>query len=282
MLIIIVMPSTYIYSIAYLSRSGIVLLIMCICNKFAISVETFLQKQFIKGQYATEREQTQETHSSANQSLLSLKSSSDNSTKLEKLMYNRIAKKELFKTISKRHLKQHCKDFHVEMNCHKPSYRGLSKKYILSANVLSRNRLYAIIYLGLLIIKDKIQLADILRFIREGHLSYNSIDHFFPEALSNKQLNTKNYKARTMQMTSFGLREITAKIAVFLGISHLVPVQNLVDLCEQYCIELNLPGNVYFFYQWIFNKTTNKFAENNALLNVIGNTTLFENNLNIV
>lgn len=59
------------------------------------------------------------------------------------------------------------------------TYKTVSRKFRYGPLALSRNKVFGIIYLGLLMIKDKIQLGDMLRFIREGHLSYNKVEHFF-------------------------------------------------------------------------------------------------------
>lgn len=215
----------------------------------------FLQKEFIKANYAEET--AQDTVSLANQNLTSLKSpSSSYQDNAPNLVFNKEARKELLKTQSKYHLKKHRVDIHSELKCHKPTYRAISTTYKNSPYLLTRNKLYSLIYLGLLIIKDKIQLGDLLRLIREGHVSYNSVMHFFPEEFEEKNIDLTNYLSRKMPLTHYSTRQISAKIVNYLGIARNIPVQNLVVLCERYCHELNLPKEIFKCSLKLMAKTT--------------------------
>lgn len=175
------------------------------------------------------------------QNLQSLKSPEAKTTPNNKLRFNKAAKRELLRRISRKHLHEHCKDEHMELKCHKTTYRTLSTVYKSGPQLLTKNKLYSLIHLGLLLTKDNIQLGDLLRWIREGHVSYNRVRHFFPEEFADKDLNLTNYSARKMPLTHFGTRQTSAGIAALLNISYAIPVQNLVNLCERYCQELNLP-----------------------------------------
>lgn len=110
--------------------------------------------------------------------------------------------------------------------------------------MITRNKLYSLIYLGLLIIKDDIQLSDMLRLIKEGHVSYNSVIHFFPEELQQNNAHLTNYLSRKMPLTHYSIRQVSAEMAKYLGITQNIPVQNLVNLCKRYCYELNLPDEI--------------------------------------
>lgn len=155
---------------------------------------------------------------------------------------NLYATRELRKIMNKTHLISHRKDKLNTYMCHKLTFRDLSYSYRQSAMIITRKRIFAILYLGLLIIKDRIQLSDMLRYINEGHLSYNEYLHFFPETLGQKKLNISTYTKYAEKLTHSGLRETAWKILLFLKLESYVPTQNIVELSERYCMELNLPG----------------------------------------
>ncbi|KAB0795574.1 hypothetical protein PPYR_12413 [Photinus pyralis] len=181
-----------------------------------------------------------------NQSLTSLRSpsaaSSDSETRLQ---YSKLAKKELLKTMKAGHLKRHINDTNNEHTCHKGTYKNFTRSYVEGPAVLSRIKIYALLNLALLINKDNIQLGDLIRFIREGHLSFHYINHFYPEGYDNVQFNLKTWNDGKAYPSHSWMRSITAKLAHFLNVSANIPMQNLPQLCHRYCHELNLPDEVW-------------------------------------
>lgn len=160
-------------------------------------------------------------------------------------MYNRYARKEILKQVTKNHFKNHCKDFEDELKCHKMTYQSVSRAYEQGITIITRNKLYTIIYLSLLIIKDKIQLGDLLRYIREGHLSFDHVEHFFPEGMNTSSFNMNVYAGSSHLLCHNRVRETAVSLSKFLGISQKIRIQNLVELCERYCKELNLPQEIF-------------------------------------
>lgn len=158
------------------------------------------------------------------------------------LKYNKYAKKELRRSQSESHLVKHSFDFENNLPCHRNSYREVSKKYQNSSHLLSINKIYSFLYLGLLITKSEIQLSDMLRFIREGHLSFNNFKHFFPEEMSDNFLTETCPKNSCLSSAS--LRESTYEMAKFLNVLHFIEVQDLASLIERFCTELNLPYTI--------------------------------------
>lgn len=203
------------------------------------------QKLFHQTQYDLHLDETLDSTATHSQSLASLKSSSDSSKKPHKIVYNRFARKEILKQTTKNHLKNHCKDFENELKCHRMTYQSLSRGYEQGVTMITRNKLYAIVYLSLLIVKDAIQLGDLLRYVREGHLSFDHVEHFFPEGLNTSGFNMNVYAGSSHLLTHNRLRETAATLAKFLEIPRKIRVQNLVELCERYCKELNLPREVF-------------------------------------
>lgn len=187
--------------------------------------------------------QTSEEDSLHSTSLSNLGLASDKaSNKIGSIKYNRKARKLLRKRMSLVHFKKHCCDIENALRCHRMTYRSLPPKYAHGPEVLSRCKLYALIYLGLLIVKDKVQLGDMLRFIREGHLSYHIVNHFFPEDHVDNQLNIKTWNKGHTLLCHYAVRSTAADIAKLIEVTTYIPVQDLVQLCHRYCEELNLPG----------------------------------------
>lgn len=159
------------------------------------------------------------------------------------MRFNKKAVAELLKKQSKASLNRGCSDSDM---LPKLTYRSVSAAYKNSPNLLTRNKLYCLIYLGLLLVKDRIQLGDLLRLIREGRISYNSVTHFFPEEMQqNNSMNLSHYIARKLPFTHLTTRQTSAELAKLLKITTHIPIQNLVDLCERYCEELNLPRAIF-------------------------------------
>lgn len=151
------------------------------------------------------------------------------------------ANRELTKLMCYDHLMEHRKDKSRMLHCHKIACKDL-KKYACSAMIITRKRIFAILYLGLLIIKDRIQLSDMLRYINEGHLSYNEYLHLFPENLGTKKLNIYSYNKKVDNLTHTGVRKMAWQIVELLNLQAFIPIPNIIELSERYCLELNLPG----------------------------------------
>lgn len=177
-----------------------------------------------------------------NQSLSSLKTDSKENEKQTPLKFNKKAKKELLRSVGKEHLAAHANDFSDEMQCHPLLRFPVTSTYWKSSEVITKTKLFAIIYLGLLINKDKLGLSDMMRFIREGHLSYNECEHFLPE---DKKLNMNRYKYKGHFFSYQYMRDAVAKLAVKIKIHHYLPLFDIFELCRRYCKELNLPGEIY-------------------------------------
>lgn len=178
-----------------------------------------------------------------NQTLSNLGSSDDESLESEKFIkFNRVSKKELLKHMSRQHLRKHTRDYENEMTCHKKK-KILSSSYLNSTFIITRNKIYSILYIGLLLTESDIQLSDLLRYCREGHLSFLSYNHLFPETYTEKQIDPKIYQIGNKKVPSHkNIRETSYRLfnMLKLGESNFSP--NLKKLCEKYCTELNLPG----------------------------------------
>nr|XP_023030188.1 TATA box-binding protein-associated factor RNA polymerase I subunit B isoform X1 [Leptinotarsa decemlineata] len=156
-----------------------------------------------------------------------------------------------------RHLTKHKADHSRNLTCHKFTYKDCSREYKNGIHFLSPVKLYCILYLGLLITKDKIQLGDLFRFIREGHLSFNNFTQLFPEGYTDKFLNIRNNLKNSL-FTNKYFRVTTAKLATFLKVTTYIRVPDLVELTKRYCKEMNLPDDFFLAVTNILSKTNVK------------------------
>lgn len=155
------------------------------------------------------------------------------------IRYNSSARKEFLKNMDCKHFHKHTKDQYYDLKCHKPT---ISEKYRKSATFVTRNCLWAILYLALNISEDKLQLGDMIRFCREGHISYFNLKHFIPEEYlseslkNNEILQNAKYKFPCHNQ----VRTVAYKIAKMIGINYLCK-PDVYTLCERFCMELELP-----------------------------------------
>lgn len=166
--------------------------------------------------------------------------SSKSSASSIKLNFNKIARKLKLKKLSRAHLKKHTYD---DLPCHKFTTSEVSSNYLHSPYHLSITKLYGILYLALLICKSDIYISDLLRYIQEGHLSYDDYKHLFPEEMAMDEKYQKLFEINRKLFTNSSLRVLVAKIAQLIGVKY-IPCPDIEKLCLRYVTELQLPGKV--------------------------------------
>ncbi|CAG9764144.1 unnamed protein product [Ceutorhynchus assimilis] len=204
------------------------------------------KRALVKNQYE-ELSQSQtltQNSSMANDSLSNLKSGSESSGASVKISYNKYSNAELKRIMSRKHRKDHMEDVDGELTCHKLTRKTMRASFLRSASNLTLSTLYTILYIGLLITKDPIQLGDLLRFIREGHVSFACFRHFFPEDISEKNLTLPWRSEQLLGVYLF--RKRCGDMIKFLGVAKYIQKPDLIGLCRRYCRELNLPDEVFF------------------------------------
>ncbi|XP_043460845.1 TATA box-binding protein-associated factor RNA polymerase I subunit B [Leptopilina heterotoma] len=175
---------------------------------------------------------------SANQSLVSLQSSfSQRSSNKSKLKFNKGARAEArkIKVLSSK----------VSYSRRRKSRKGqVTTRYKLGPQVITATKLWAILHLAFRIHGVNIHLSDMLRYGKEGHLSYYKMDHLIPQEVS---LSKENVSMLTPinELTHKGLRELSAGIANFLDVTFDTP--NFLSLAENYCLELQLPRGILLY-----------------------------------
>ncbi|XP_003490536.1 TATA box-binding protein-associated factor RNA polymerase I subunit B isoform X1 [Bombus impatiens] len=123
--------------------------------------------------------------------------------------------------------------------------KHISTQYKMGPNIITPMRLWAIIYLALRIHNQPIQLGDMLRYGREGHLSYYKLDHLLPPEL-NLTANERSFLTQNVEITHKGMRRIIASIAKLLGVWNIV-CPDFLSLVNRYCQELGLPRGIQLY-----------------------------------
>lgn len=97
------------------------------------------------------------------------------------------ARKSLKKQMPLKHLDKHSVDDGSSMLCHglRPKVTSL---HHFDRNIYSLNitKLYVVLAIALNMVEDEIQLSDLIRFIKEEHLTSRSILTYLPDNLANK------------------------------------------------------------------------------------------------
>ncbi|XP_046992980.1 TATA box-binding protein-associated factor RNA polymerase I subunit B [Schistocerca americana] len=107
-------------------------------------------------------------------------------------------------------------------------------------NFLGRTRLLNLIHLGLLVDCSEQQLSDLLRWIREGHLSYQHVTHFFPQGVCIKKSDRTQFGASVQSANYSTILKGTGLLIKWLGVKY-VPVPDVHKLVERQVHELGLP-----------------------------------------
>ncbi|XP_043668375.1 TATA box-binding protein-associated factor RNA polymerase I subunit B [Vespula pensylvanica] len=121
----------------------------------------------------------------------------------------------------------------------------ITTQYKTGPYIITPMKLWAIVYLALRIHKESIQLSDMLRYAREGHMSYYRLDHLVPSEVKLSQ-NDVNFLSQNTEITHKGMRRIAASMAKFIGIKKM-SCPNLFPLINRYCQELALPRGVLLY-----------------------------------
>nr|XP_034178878.1 TATA box-binding protein-associated factor RNA polymerase I subunit B-like isoform X1 [Osmia lignaria] len=121
----------------------------------------------------------------------------------------------------------------------------ISTQYKTGPHVITPMKLWAIIYLALRIHNQPIQLGDMLRYGREGHLSYYKLDHLLPPEVSSTKIE-KHFLSQNVEITHKGMRRTIASMAKFLGVWNVI-CPDFLPLINRYCQELALPRGIQLY-----------------------------------
>nr|XP_012143912.1 PREDICTED: TATA box-binding protein-associated factor RNA polymerase I subunit B isoform X1 [Megachile rotundata] len=121
----------------------------------------------------------------------------------------------------------------------------ISTQYKVGPHIITPMKLWAIIYLALRVHHQPIQLGDMLRYGREGHLSYYKLDHLLPPEVNSTKIE-KHFLSQTVEITHKGMRRIIATMAKFLDVWNLT-CPDFLPLVNRYCQELALPRGIQLY-----------------------------------
>ncbi|XP_029157155.1 LOW QUALITY PROTEIN: TATA box-binding protein-associated factor RNA polymerase I subunit B [Nylanderia fulva] len=195
--------------------------------------------RFMQSQMSSEGD----TLSTFNQSVYSMQSSTHTqhtrqSSVNERIKFNSTAKKETrkIKDMAKkipRHKRKNYKQKHI------------TTQYKTGPELITPMKLWAILYLALRIHDQNIHLGDMLRYGREGHLSYYKLDRLIPPEITLTKTDV-NFLSRAAEITHKGMRRIVGRMAKFLGVTKLI-CPDFLPLINRYCNELNLPRGISLY-----------------------------------
>lgn len=166
-------------------------------------------------------------------------SSASSSRKNVRIEFSRLSRRLLKKVMPKKHIRKHENDGQID--CHAFRRGNLSLSY--HPHVVTRNMVYELIYLALNQIGDTIQVGDIIRYIREGHLTFIKVDKFFPDNVQNQQMQNNFNSSSSAAPSHEFLRYGAENQAHLLHVDLKLPDFTL--LTKRYVEELSLPHDVH-------------------------------------
>lgn len=170
----------------------------------------------------------------------SVKSFDSGSQKL-KLAFSRKARKVLKRSMNTQHLLQHENDVNGLLKCHK-GREGAPK---LEKHLVNQSSIMAILVIALNLVESNIQIADMIRFMNENHITVFDISEFLPENISRKAIKSyelwkPNYISAAM---NYYFRTDAAQLCKFLNVREL-KTPNIFELCQRYILDLALPKDI--------------------------------------
>lgn len=139
--------------------------------------------------------------------------------------------------MSEEHLDEH--ESNPTLKCHKLRYKDTTLK---RTEEITRTKLYVLIFMGLNHVKSDIQLGDLVRFLREGHVSLQIASSVSTDARYNLEFNNRIHKGCTNVPMHTTLRTTAFDLAQEIG--YQFKAIDLSKLCQRYVQELCLPPDI--------------------------------------
>ncbi|XP_018310608.1 TATA box-binding protein-associated factor RNA polymerase I subunit B [Mycetomoellerius zeteki] len=134
----------------------------------------------------------------------------------------------------------------------------ITTQYKTSPELITPTKLWAILYLALRIHNQDIHLSDMIRYGREGRLSYYRLDRLIPPEISLTK-SDMNFLSRAMDITHRGMRKVIGQMAKFLGVTKII-CPDLYSLVNRYCIELALPKGISLYAERLISLSSPKMT----------------------
>ncbi|XP_065075441.1 TATA box-binding protein-associated factor RNA polymerase I subunit B [Ochlerotatus camptorhynchus] len=172
----------------------------------------------------------------------------------QRIKFSRLARIRMKRKLkmSTDHINKHEKDLDDRMTCHNnkgnvkyTDKQKPGKKKIHPEN-LTRMVLVSILGLGLNTSQSDVQLADLVRFHREEHISHTNLKQYLPEELDPSCCTeTIASLQRGLSLSHQELRAGVVQLIKFLNVDPITP--DLQKLCKRYLDELCLPADLMIF-----------------------------------
>uniref|UniRef100_A0A1B0C8Z1 TATA box-binding protein-associated factor RNA polymerase I subunit B n=1 Tax=Lutzomyia longipalpis TaxID=7200 RepID=A0A1B0C8Z1_LUTLO len=153
------------------------------------------------------------------------------------LAYTSRARRSLKRRMPKQHIKKHSEDTDFLLECHKPNSRYKTAEEHIET--VSKTVLLGILNISLNLTKSDIQICDLLRFLREGHISIFNIEHFFPEnVLEKTRLSSFAHLVGIHSFPTYnGQADVVRRLCNFLHVPQLIN-PDFVGLVHRFVQEL--------------------------------------------
>lgn len=147
-------------------------------------------------------------------------------------------------------------------------FRMQSLKRKEKPRILNCRTLLCIIYCALNICCSDIQLSDLLRLTREGHLSLYNYKQFLPEDIVEQDIPLSSHESRTLKIIWYeNLREHLSYFVRFIpDLKPSLQIPNIFELCRRYLNEMNLPTDLFVYIERLMIFWPPEFASNGTVL----------------
>ncbi|XP_014221898.1 uncharacterized protein LOC106649137 [Trichogramma pretiosum] len=207
-----------------------------------------VKRLLVKSEYerylSSQGESETDAMSSMNQSLSSFSSRASSRTeRSQSIHFNQRARseKKRIKTMSHKVPKKR------KINHHKYFNRT---QYARGPDVISPLKLLSILYLALRYHDHGIQISDLLRYAREGHLSFYNMTSLLPSEVvidRKDEIMLTNVK----DITHKGIRMTVAHMAKFIEMKE-IEKPSIIDLIQRYCEDLHLPRGIFLYAERLY------------------------------
>lgn len=150
-----------------------------------------------------------------------------------------LAKKCLRTLMSEEHLKEH--EDNPTLTCHKYRYTDMMTKE-MKPEEITRTKLYVLLFMALNHVESDIQLADLIRFLREGHVTLQITTSVSNNARYNLDFFTRIQKGCTYVPKHCTLLTLAYELAKEIGFKF--KDTDLSKLCKRYLQDLCLPPEI--------------------------------------
>lgn len=197
-----------------------------------------MESEYLKYQDSKDSMSLNISGSSLNQSTQLSENDSNKSIDLE---YSKYGAKTLKKHLSKKRKTNLDKYDNLAEGFKSVNRRDIGRYH--NYDNLTRNTIFFIIFLAMNQINCEHQLGDMIRYIREGHLTYYDISKFFPENIDITKIQNY-YRQISLSIPSHNhFRFELTSLAKLLNVHMQLP--DISKLCKRYVEELELPNDIY-------------------------------------